>query len=178
MPLDNIRDNNYCRYVAGRLQAEIRQTKPFELIEEEAVLNIARTAEVLRQNMAEFLQTWQLSGTQYNVLRILRGAGDGGATCSQVSARMINHDPDITRLFDRLETRGLVARERGKEDRRIVFTRITPEGLSLLAQIDKPLRNHFRGRMEHMKPASLENLIGQLEQIRELFTNDRKDERK
>jgi len=155
--------------VPGKLLAEIRQTKPFGLIEEEAVLNIARTAEVLGQRTAEFLREYGLSPVLYNVLRILRGAGASGATCSQISERMISHDPDITRLLDRLEGRGLINRERSKEDRRAVVATISPQGLVLLGGIDEPLRNYLRGRMRKMGKASLENLIGQLEQIRELF---------
>jgi DNA-binding MarR family transcriptional regulator len=157
--------------VAGRLIAEIKQTRPFDLLEEEAVLNIARTAEVLGQSLAEVLRDYQLSHTQYNVLRILRGAGQAGATCSEVAERMIGHDPDITRLLDRLESRGLIARERGKEDRRVVETRITPEGLHLLKGIDEPLRNLLRGRLGGIGRQRLSALIDQLEQIRELFSN-------
>ena len=154
----------------GKLLAEIRQNKPFELLEEEAVLNIARTAEVLRQRLTEFLREYQLSETQYNVLRILRGAGDQGATCTQVSERMINHDPDITRLLDRMEARGLIRRERSKEDRRAVVATISPDGLALLGSMDEPLRNYLRDRMGRLGKANMEQLIGQLEQVRELFT--------
>jgi DNA-binding MarR family transcriptional regulator len=160
--------------VPGKLAVEIRQTKPFDAIEEEALLNIIRTAEVLGQHMAGFLRDFQLSQTQYNVLRILRGAGEAGATCSQIGDRMINHDPDITRLLDRLESRGLIARERSKQDRRVVITRISPEGLALVGSIDEPLRRHVRERMGGIGRADMETLIGQLEQIRELFRHSTK----
>jgi DNA-binding MarR family transcriptional regulator len=156
--------------VPGKLLAEIQQTKPFELIEEEAVLNIVRTAEVLNQHNSAFLREYQLSGAQYNVLRILRGAGPTGATCSQIGERMITRDPDITRLLDRLEARGLLNRERSKEDRRVVVTKISAEGLVLLRSMDAPLRKLLRDRMGRMGKASLESLIGQLEQVRDLFT--------
>ena len=96
----------------GKLQAEIRQTRPFDQMEEEAVLNIVRTAEVLQRTIADFLKQFDLSPVQYNVLRILRGAGLAGATCSQVRERLLTRDPDITRLLDRMEARGLIARER------------------------------------------------------------------
>jgi DNA-binding MarR family transcriptional regulator len=155
--------------VPGKLLAEIHQTRPFDLLEEEAVLNIARTAEVLAQHVAGFLREFQLSQTQYNVLRILRGAGPSGATCSQLGERMIAHDPDITRLLDRLETRGLINRERSKEDRRVVVTTISAEGLALIGRIDEPLRKYLRDRMGRIGKAGLESLIGQLEQVRELF---------
>ena len=155
----------------GKLLAEIGQTKPFEQIEEEAVLNITRTADLLGQRTTEFLRTYNLTPSQYNVLRILRGAGPDGATCSQIGERMISHDPDITRLLDRLANRGLILRERSTEDRRVVMTAITSEGLALLAGIDEPLRQLFHRRMGSLGRASLETLIGQLEQIRELFAD-------
>jgi len=160
--------------VAGKLIAEIQQTKPFDLVEEEAVLNIARTAEVLVQSMAALLRPYELSHTQYNVLRILRGAGETGATCSEIGERMISHDPDITRLLDRLESRGLIARERSKEDRRVVVTRIAPEGLRLLSGIDEPLRNFLRGRLGGIGKQSLSALIDRLEEIRERIKGDLK----
>jgi DNA-binding MarR family transcriptional regulator len=153
--------------VAGKLVAEIRQTKPFDLVEEEAVLNIARTAEVLGQSMADFLREYRLSPTQYNVLRILRGAGRAGAACSQIAERMIGRDPDITRLLDRLESQGLIARERGKKDRRVVVTRIALEGLSLLNAIDQPLRSFLRGRLAGIGKQSLSAMIDRLEQVRQ-----------
>ena len=153
----------------GKLAVEIKQTKPFGLIEEEAVLNIARTAEVLSQAMAGFLREYQLSQTQYNVLRILRGAGDPGVTCSEIAERMISRDPDITRLLDRLEARGLVTRERSTEDRRVVMTRIAPDGLAVLSNLDEPLIQLLRNRLGNMDRPSLSSLIGLLEQVRDLF---------
>ena len=154
----------------GKLLAEIQQTKPFELIEQEAVLNIMRTAEVLSRHNGAFLREYQLSEAQYNVLRILRGAEPTGATCSQIGERMITRDPDITRLLDRLESRGLVNRERSKEDRRVVVSRISAAGLTLLGAMDEPLRKVLRDRMGRMGRDSLQTLIGQLEQVRDLFT--------
>jgi DNA-binding MarR family transcriptional regulator len=159
--------------VPGKLLAEIGQTKPFSLPEEEAILNIARTAEIVGQRTLQFLRDYGLTPAQYNVLRILRGAGEAGATCSQIGDRMISHDPDITRLLDRLQARGLIDRERSTEDRRVVVAAISSEGLVLLGAIDEPLRNYLRDRMGGMGKATLENLIGQLEQIRELFANTR-----
>ena len=153
----------------GKLAAEIQQTKPFALLEEEAALNIVRTAEVLGQATAAFLRDYDLSPTQYNVLRILRGADPAGATCTAIGERMINHDPDITRLLDRLESRGLAARERSKEDRRVVLTRITRQGLDLVAGIDRPVRAFLKARLGKLDQHDLTVLIGQLERIREAF---------
>ena len=109
--------------MAGRLQQEIRQTKAIRLLEEEATLNIVRTADVLMLRMTDLLKPYALSATQYNVLRILRGAGETGASCKDIGSRMVTRDPDITRLMDRLEKRGVVARDRAKEDRRVVTHR-------------------------------------------------------
>src|SRR5439155_3758151 len=124
---------------AGRLAKEIQQKKPFISAEEEAFLNLARTFEVLQQGLSEALKPYQLTATQYNVLRILRGAGSEGVTCSQAAERMVNHDPDMTRLLDRLEARKLVERERSREDRRVVVTRIGKKGLELVNSLDAPI---------------------------------------
>jgi len=159
--------------VPGKLAAEIQQTKPFALIEEEALLNIVRTAEVIGKASASFLRDYDLSPTQYNVLRILRGAEPAGATCSQISERMINHDPDITRLLDRLESRGFIARDRSKEDRRVVVTRITTPGLELVSRIDRPLQAFHKAHVGKLDQPALISLITQLEQIREIFQNEK-----
>jgi DNA-binding MarR family transcriptional regulator len=158
--------------VAGRLQAELKQTRPFAQIEEEAMLNVVRTSEVLQARMAAFLKQYDLSPVQYNVLRILRGAGDGGATCSQIGERLLTRDPDITRLLDRMEARGLIARARSTEDRRVVMTRITAEGLALLGSIDQPLRKMSRSRIGKLGANALAELIAGLERVREAFEED------
>jgi len=131
------------------------------------VLNISRTAEVIALRTAEFLRAFQLSPTQYNLLRILRGAGAEGVTCSQAAGRMVNHDPDITRLMDRLESRGLMLRERSKQDRRVVISRITPEGLALLDSIDAPLTEFHHTHFGHLGAAKLQTLINLLEEFRQ-----------
>lgn len=153
----------------GKLQQEIQQTRPFELIEEEAMLNIVRTAEVLQRAIADFLDGFGLSSVQYNVLRILRGAGPAGATCSQIGKRMLTHDPDITRLLDRMEARGLIARARDGADRRAVITRITEAGLELAGEIDQPLNNLFRTRLGTIGRDEFASLTAQLEKVREAF---------
>jgi DNA-binding MarR family transcriptional regulator len=161
--------------VPGKLAAEIQQTKAFTLLEEEAALNIVRTAEVLGQASASFFREYDLSPTQYNVLRILRGAGPAGATCSQIGERMINHDPDITRLLDRLESRGFIGRDRSKEDRRVVRVRIHAEGLELVGRIDRPLRAFLKARLGKLDQSELTSLIGQLEQIREFIQTEKEN---
>ena len=152
--------------MAGRLAKEIQQTKPFDLLEEEALLNLARTFEVVQQWGSETLKPYQLTATQYNVLRILRGAGPAGVTCSQAIERMVNHDPDMTRLLDRLEARKLVERERSREDRRVVITRISKKGLELVDSLDEPMHTMLRRRFGHVGKEDLRRLIDILENLR------------
>jgi len=136
-------------------------------VEEEALLNLARTHEFVQQRMAEFFKQFQLTATQYNILRILRGAGKDGISCSQAAERMVTADPDITRLLDRLEARTLIARERSREDRRVVVSRITGEGLDLLKTIDPPLAAFVKKLVGQAGHQNLDRLIGILESIRQ-----------
>lgn len=117
--------------------------------EEAAYLDLLGTTEVLSRRPAQVLKTEDLSPTQYNVLRILRGAADGLA-CGEIGARLITRDPDITRLLDRLEKRGLISRCRETTDRRMVLTRITQEGLEVLARLDKPVQEAHRKQLGHL----------------------------
>jgi DNA-binding MarR family transcriptional regulator len=149
------------------LQAEIKQTKPFRSLEDEAYLNLLRTADALLRREVELLKEYGLSPTQYNALRILRGAGTHGVTCGELSERMLTKDPDVTRLIDRLETRGLLTRARSDEDRRVVRTRITPEGLDVLAKLDEPSERWTRGQLGHMNKTELREFIRLLERARE-----------
>ena len=153
--------------VSSKLAAEIRQKKPFRLLEEEALLNIVRTHEFLQQQQADFFKQFQLTPTQYNVLRILRGAGKDGVTCSQAAERMVAADPDITRLLDRLESRGWIERERSREDRRVVISRIMPLGTELLKQIDRPLTELLKRQFSNVGKERLAELIEILESVRE-----------
>src|SRR5437762_13910759 len=118
------------------LRAEIKQTKPFASLEEEALLNLERTAAVIGHALAERLKPHGITPTQYNVLRILRGAGKAGLCRNEVRDRLVAQVPDVTRLLDRLEHLGLIDRERSTEDRRLVSTRITAAGLALLRSLD------------------------------------------
>jgi DNA-binding MarR family transcriptional regulator len=152
--------------VAGRLQLEIRQTKAIRLLEEEATLNIVRTADVLMLGLQDVLKPYGLSGTQYNVLRILRGAGKSGASCKDIGSRMVTRDPDITRMMDRLEKRGLVSRDRAKEDRRVVTHRLAEAGLDLVNKLDRPIEEMHQQAMRHVTPERLRELIGLLEEVR------------
>lgn len=129
-------------------------------------MSLQRTADQLGWAVAEMLKGHGLSPTQYNALRILRGAGPQGLACSEIGARMINHDPDITRLVDRLERRGLVARGREHQDRRVITTRITDSGLELLKALDQPLAEFHRQLLGHLGERRLNSLVRLLEAAR------------
>lgn len=164
--LDDSRYNEYIESVTRQLKAEIKQQAPFASVEEEVYLNLLRTAEALSQNVESLLRASGLSGTQYNVLRILRGAGSGGLTCGETGERMVTHDPDITRLLDRLEKRGFISRSRDVRDRRMVTARITPRGLQVLRRLDKPLAELQRKLFQHMTGRDLKKLSSLLEEVR------------
>ncbi len=142
-----------------RLRDEIRQTRPFASDEGEAFLNLARTAAVLNHAFAEAMKPYGITGTQYNVLRILRGAGNAGLGRNEVRDRLVAQVPDVTRLFDRMEDAGLIERERDTEDRRSVTTRITRSGLRLLKDLDEPVLDVHRAQLGHMTKRQLGTLI-------------------
>ncbi|HVF50783.1 MAG TPA: MarR family transcriptional regulator [Pyrinomonadaceae bacterium] len=148
-----------------RLQKELRQTRAFASPEEEVYLSILRTAERLVSGFTEVLKQSELTPTQYNALRILRGAGAEGASCRDIGERMVTKDSDITRLLDRLEARGLISRERAG-DRRFIITRITDEGLRMLAQLDAPVAEQHRRQLGHMGEKKLVALRTLLDEAR------------
>lgn len=153
--------------MVGRLQAEIKQTKPFRSREEELFISLQRTADTLMRGLTETLKPAGLSATQYNVLRILRGAGKRGLACSEIAERLITRDPDITRLLDRLNGRRLIRRSREKKDRRVITTRITEEGLKLLEQLDAPIAELHQQQLEHLGKQRVGSLLGLLQQARD-----------
>jgi DNA-binding MarR family transcriptional regulator len=117
--------------------------------EEKALLEMLRTVEFLSRPFTDLLKTEDLSSTQYNVLRILRGAPEG-LSCSEIGTRMISRDPDITRLLDRMEKRGLISRTRDDKDRRMVLTRITDLGLDVVGRLDEPIQAIHRSQLGHL----------------------------
>ena len=149
-----------------RLAEEIKQRRPFGSLEEEVTLGVAKTADAFARAGDELLKGSGLTGTQYNVLRILRGAGSAGLSCGEVAARMITRDPDLTRLLDRLEARSLVSRARDDADRRVVTTRITATGLELLAGLDGPVQEQHRATLGHLGEAKLRMLAQLLDEAR------------
>jgi DNA-binding MarR family transcriptional regulator len=133
--------------------------------EEATFLDLLRTTDMLSRGLVGVLKTEDLSATQYNVLRILRGAPDG-LPCGEIASRMITRDPDVTRLLDRLEKRKLISRCRETKDRRTVMARITPEGLTLLARLDEPVQAGHRKQLGHLGRDRLRALTDLLQTAR------------
>jgi DNA-binding MarR family transcriptional regulator len=136
-----------------------------ECIEEAVFLELCRTTDILSRRLSIVLKAEDLSANQYNVLRILRGAPDG-LPCGEIGNRMITRDPDITRLLDRLEKRGLIARSRETKDRRMVMGRIAPDGIKLLSRMDAPVREAHRAQLGHLGRERLRALIELLQAAR------------
>jgi DNA-binding MarR family transcriptional regulator len=134
--------------------------------EAQVFVSLMRTADALEREAEVLLKPYGLSGTQYNVLRILRGAGESGLACREIGCRLISHDPDITRLLDRMETRGLIARAREVKDRRVVKTRITTDGLKILRDIDDPMQELHRRQFRGLPAKQLRQLSLLLERAR------------
>jgi DNA-binding MarR family transcriptional regulator len=144
--------------MSSDLRNDIKQRRPFDSPEQEAHLNIERTAAVLSHAFADALKEHGVTPTQYNVLRILRGAGKDGLCRNEVRDRMVAQVPDVTRLLDRLEDAGLIERERSTEDRRQVGTRITARGLQLLTELDEPVAEIHRRQLGHLSQSQLKTL--------------------
>jgi DNA-binding MarR family transcriptional regulator len=153
--------------MTSRLQDEVKQGKPFGSLEQEAHLNIARTAAVLEHDMSDVFRSSGITVTQYNVLRILRGATDDGLCRNEIRDRLITQVPDATRLLDRMEAMGLVTRSRDNVDRRLVTARITAKGLAMLERLDAPVAEAHRSLLGHMTRSELTTLIELLVRARE-----------
>jgi len=141
------------------LRDELKQTKPFTSLQEEALLNIVRTSATMTDDLEELLKERGITNTQYNVLRILRGAEPIGLCRNELRDRMLTRMPDVTRLLDRMEGAGLVARSRDHEDRRLVSTRITAAGRKLVEELDAPVQHYHESRMAHVSEEQLQALI-------------------
>jgi DNA-binding MarR family transcriptional regulator len=147
------------------LQQEIKKKTPFDLPEQETMLNLLRTADQLQIRFARLFRRYGLTPQQYNILRILRGEGNP-LPILEIAARMITVVPGITGLIDRLETAGLVERKRCCEDRRVIYVAITAKAVSLLDQIDEPLLMMHRDLLGHMDGGELAELTRLLERAR------------
>lgn len=152
--------------MTSRLQVELKQTKPFASRESEAALGLLRTAAVVEHAQQEALRPFGITGTQYNVLRILRGAGEPGLCGREVGERMITRVPDIPRLLERMEEAGLIHRERDADDRRHVIARITESGLRVVDDVTPVLVAVERRFFGHLDEPTLDALIGALDEVR------------
>ena len=153
--------------MSSDLREQLRQRKPFESLQQEAYLNLARTEALLSDALEQVLKPYGISGTQYNVLRILRGAEADGLCRYEIRDRLITRMPDVTRLLDRMEDAGLVTRVRGSEDRRLVSTRLTKAGRELVDSLDEPVNEEHRRRLGHLSDPQLRTLIELLGLARE-----------
>ena len=153
-----------------KLRVELKQGKPFDSLAEEAILNLERTADCFRREFQKALKPHGITQTQYNALRILRGAQPHGLTCSELGGRLVSSDPDITRLLERLTRLGLIMRHRAAVDKRIVITVIAPAGLELLTTLVPILDEHIRQSLAHMNQGAQEMLINLLEEARGPYT--------
>lgn len=154
------------------LKQEIAQQRPFASLEEETLLNLLRTSDCLQRAFHRATRNWGVTSTQYNVLRILRGAQPHGLTCSAIGERMIAAEPDITRLLARLKKLNLIRQKRDRHDRRVLWTQIAEAGLELLRQMDPVIERIPRNLLGHMRRADLTEFIRLLELARQQSQED------
>ena len=148
------------------LQKEIRQGKPFRSRGQEVVVALIRTADLVRRTVGRVLEPYDITLQQYNVLRILRGAGEQGLPTLEIGERMVEHAPGVTRLLDRLEAKGLVRRQRCPEDRRQVLCWLTPAGAELVAKLDEPVDSADAEAVAMLGPEDQERLLRLLDAVR------------
>lgn len=153
--------------VTRDLRSDLKMTKPFANLAQEAHLSIARTSAELDHIFEDAFKAYGITNTQFNVLRILRGAGGPGLCRAEIGERMIRRVPDVTRLLDRLEQSKLIVRERVGSDRRFVTTRITPKGLALLEGMDGAVAALHTRLLAHMPASQVKALIQLLGTVRE-----------
>jgi DNA-binding MarR family transcriptional regulator len=139
---------------------------PEALTQSLVFVSLLRTADAFTREAEALVKTVGLSGAQYNILHVLRGAGDAGLGCTEIGCRLISRDPDITRLLDRMESRGLIARAREIKDRRVVKTRITAEGLRILRGLDEPVQQLHRKQLRRLSEKKLRQFLVLLEEAR------------
>ena len=151
------------------IEKTLRQTKPFPTVEGEILVGLQIVANRLRDQLGRFLKATGITVNQYNVLRILRGAHPEPRTCGEIAERMIDRDPDITRLLDRLAKQGLIERTRDDADRRVVRTGITAEGLAVLGRLDVPVVSQSNALLKQLGDQQLEHLRDALNRVVELL---------
>lgn len=153
--------------MARSLQKELKQKKPFTNLEDEAYVALVRTTDMLAYDTATLFKAHGITGTQYNVLRILRGSSLEGLSCQEIGQRLITKVPDVTRLLDRLEQQDFIRRERQSDDRRVVKVWINEKGLALLDKLDAPVEDIHLRQFSHIGKEKLQTLIAILAEIRD-----------
>lgn len=148
------------------IQKEIRQTRPFRSVQHEATIALMRTTDVLIRYIGQVVSQEGITIQQYNVLRILRGAGDDGLPTLEIADRMIERTPGVTRLVDRLVAKALVRRQRAIEDRRQVMCWITAEGLATLERLDEPVESASRESFEILSESETREFTSLLDRVR------------
>ena len=166
IPLDDSPREVYIPRMTRRIRQELRQTKPFDSIEEEVVVEIQRTAQATMRWLVEELKPTGLTPSQFNVLRILRGARPEALSSRVICERMITYDPDLTRLLDRLEKAGWVEKVRDARDRRVVNIHITKTGVQTIEAATAAVRDRIRTEMKGIGSRKLGELADLLEQVR------------
>jgi DNA-binding MarR family transcriptional regulator len=156
----------------ANLKLEIQQAPAFSSVEEEALLNLLRTSDCLNRAIQHKIRGWGLTATQYNVLRILRGAHPSGLPCASIGDRMIAAEPDITRLLARLKRLKLVRQHRDRHDRRVVLTEISESGLELLRTMDPVVLSGPKELLGHLRRADLAEMIRLLELARQACASE------
>jgi DNA-binding MarR family transcriptional regulator len=151
---------------SSKIQQEIKQSKPFHSRSQEAVVALLRTSEVVRSYFERFLEPHGVTLQQYNVMRILRGAGGDGLPTLDISSRMVERTPGVTRLIDRLERKGFVDRRRSVSDRRVVYCSLTPSGLAVLNGLDGIIDHADETALGSLSPEDETLLIELLDRIR------------
>lgn len=157
--------------MGSKLQEEIKQSRPFATLEEEVLLNLRRSADYVNHYFQQLIKPLGLTSTQYNVLRILRGAGEEGLRCSEIGERLVSSDPDITRLLSRLQKQKYIRRKRNPKDRRVIYAMITAEGLKVLQDLDPVVIDAGKALLQHMNKEKQTTLLALLEEIRQLNLN-------
>ncbi len=152
--------------IDSALVREIRQTKPFRSVSEEAAIGLMRTADVIRRGFSAVVESEGITLQQYNVLRILRGAGERGLPTLEIADRLVEHAPGITRMIDRLIAKKLAARDRCAEDRRIVYCAITGEGRKVVGRLDDPMLHSCRAALDPLSKQDQRRLIAMLDALR------------
>lgn len=150
----------------GDVQREISQSRPFRSPSQEAAVALLRTADMVRRHYGRVLEPYDLTLQQYNVLRILRGAGEDGLPTLTIGDRMVERAPGVTRIVDRLVEKGWVERRRGREDRRKVLCSVTPGGSELLAELDDVIDEADEGVMAGLDEAGTQRLVELLDRVR------------